>query len=195
MSTTIAGGNPCTRMQRIASGIGRQPVVEGNGRLTKMGSSSEVVNVDPSTAEGDIDISHCLSYYLSQGEMPILFTSARRFKNICVKRNTSLAGETSAMGTSYLVFSNVTEVDLQSIEKSLEDLRIHILYDSKGELLIVNLMPGKAHEIIDNLFADIVREKVHNRTGGQRVLYHGGAFRCQSAQGRQKEPDVALIPE
>ena len=98
------------------------------------------------------------------------------------------------MGTTYVVFLNVTKDDLVKVERSRHNLPIiRIFYDSSMELLIVKLMVGKAHGWVGTLFAELLREKVRSRCGSMRALYNMGAFRCTSAMGREKEPDVALV--
>ncbi|KAG0630096.1 hypothetical protein M758_1G153600 [Ceratodon purpureus] len=186
MSGTFTGTNRRSAVRR-RSGLGRQPDMEG---LEEIGHSSEVANVIPSSTQGDID----LGDYLSAGDLPIDFTSVQRLKNICSERYERLVDETTTMATEYLVFRKVTKDDLVKIDRSHCDLRIRIFYDFSMELLIVKLMVGKAHEWVSTLFAEHLREKVRGRCGDFYTLCDMGAFRCTSAMGRAKEPDVALVP-
>ena len=169
MSMSMHGTSSCTRLQSASrSGLGSQeepPLV------------------------GDIDLSGYEEF-----TMPVEFTTVQRWKTVCLEHYRRLVGETTFMGTEYLIFSKVTKGDLEKIDRAHGDLKVRILYDSSMELLIVKLMVGRAHEWVDRLFSDLLRGKVDQRSGGWRVLLDMGASRWHAAGGCEKEPDVALKP-
>ena len=85
-----------------------------------------------------------------------MFTSVQRWRNACLRRYERLVDQMTTMGTVYLVFSEVTKDNFVKIERSRLDLPIRIFYDPSMELLIMKLMVGKAHELVGNLFGDIL---------------------------------------
>lgn len=154
----------------------------------EIGRGTEVANVAPVLDQMDMTFWCNVSEY-----SPVTFTTARKWKNICLEHYERLVEQSPIMGTEYVVFCGVTKEGLTKIDR-FRGMPFRLMYDSETESLIIKIMVGKAHDWVAGLFSDILRQKILSKCGDFRALSDMRTFRCRSESGREKEPDVALVP-
>ncbi|KAG0639178.1 hypothetical protein HOY80DRAFT_1136958 [Tuber brumale] len=148
----------------------------------------------PSSEIANLDVPYYIDFYLTEGVEGVRhqrYRGPRSFTNTLDQR----AKEGQSDGAGYcIVFSPVTEPQLEKLDRirNTQYNGLRFWYVTQEQALIVKIMPGPTHEIVNRMFAKIIWKKAI-QMGFDEELVDAGSTTI-SAPGGRKEGDSTFRP-